>query len=317
MGKVKVFSFILAILVFFSCHKNVESTVPNNPSSIDSTIKHDSTKVIDTSLALMSVKTTEGSQVYFEYDSSTKRLTKFYYNYYGYNFDSTYVYYNTDGTVRMYLENHVTVGLTDRTPVIFIYDTQKRLKKVYRKNPLGLAGINVDQLATVPPNGLLTHDSLVYDSKNRMTAIYSVGSDWSIGNYYLFSYMNYNDSLISGVDEYALSNSSGYVRYSTVQLFYDTSKNLINPYYRDLKYYAFAFPNETFWDFFPMGCSEERLATFLTLSKYPCTQAKCSTICGGCTSVNGIGTYPYYNAQGYPLRFSYQFDYIVYAYAKI
>ena len=255
-----LFTLIIALT---SCTKSIS----NSSSSNGEESPQDSVNVVSEILDQY------GTTVKFEYDPSTKKISKIYSYYNDINWASTYIFYNKFNNLSYSVHrgadgfNNVVLGI-----MLFRHDLQGRLDKIYYQTKDWLPTNDTNNIyVTSPIDGSVSsnYDSISYDAKNRMVAINRIRN--SIGYYfidasYALEYNLQNDSLLSKV-RYSHDNTSDSLEFTSFTA-------TINPYNSLFPFYwCVTFPKMTFIPMFPWGC-HDYLERFMVLNKYLVSQAK-------------------------------------------
>jgi hypothetical protein len=200
-----------------------DSTNNNNSNTNSNTNK----QTHDTISVLSQVITSEGESVKFSYDQVNKRCTGWAENYSSYNYDSTVVVYNSNGTVEALVRNTSAGGY--KTSILFLYDNAGKLKQLCY-SPIDYyddwdpAPNMLDTTASSQP---FSYVNVNHDALNRIS---SLSSPDSITPFKSFVYASTNDSLLAEIISRTYNTTTN--KYDSTVTGFESYNNIPNPYYR-------------------------------------------------------------------------------------
>lgn len=198
--------------------------------------------------------------------------------------DSTYFFYDAGGKIShaWSREGFVEYDSPHKQPFFFSY-TGNKITKVYRKQ-----SANYDMPYYNDPTYLLTfdlardrnflvgYDSIIYDIRDRVTAVYHKEGDGSIASYEALNYNNPSsdpggggDSLLYTVQHFE-GLPDGTFKPRDKLIFYKYDLNRLNPLHKYLKEFAFMYPSVTPIEVQPeWDLQSGALDRYLTLNPHP------------------------------------------------
>lgn len=311
-------AFICVLFCYSSCKKSDGTIeIPDPTGPIDST-----TTVPDSVYILSSLNTWNGGKCNFIYDTSIKKYSGFAFYYNTSYWDSTFISYNANGTLRNLVNKLPEVNNTFSVlPTVFEYDGTGLLSKVYKKRKMYKGQYTNAYLTSANvPNEISYYDSINYDSKHRISSTYQIyyelnGVPFQVDSYRKFYYQTGNDSLLAKIELYKLNSAGNRPLYETYT--FTSFNNKPNPFCWGMGLYGLCTPlGVTRFVTLPQSHSSY-LSDFLTATPYCCTKVEVISHYASYTFTSDINYT--FNANGLPVRGSYSdaSEYVLYNYQKV